>query len=359
MRVDGAEMEALYPMPCHELQIAAGRLYCVTDGFDMQTGILCVPLDNQEDRFFLPVARPYALRWHDGWLYYTHYTERGMRLGRVRGDGTADEILIEAEALGYEAVNLLGFEGDTLFFSTFGLYADGFVGSYSGDEGIRRYGIRQSFAYDDGYFYCSNESDPALSGNGIYRCRADGGGGTLVSGKDLKGYMEICGDWVFARIGRGLNAEPMMIPKDGSALYRTVPGFGKYDYEANRPVDDSPKIEWNRASFGTGNVELILRAYERPAAFRLMAAVNGEPGGEVLFARAEPYTGVKFYFDAGAYILKTAEGPAWIGDSEAFGAGGRYLTTESFDFLAGRAYEIATSGTQGSFHRDDAAGFTQ
>lgn len=377
MRTDGTDKTLLYPLSGYELQVVGDMLYCVADNFEMESSILCMPIDSpamvemepnaysyeNNEATYLPVHRPRALRWHDGWLYYTSYLdEGGMQLGRIRPDGTGDEVLIDADVI-YDDINILGFDGETLLFSTMGLYSNGTVGGYSDAAGLEIYDLPQCFAYDDGYFYYSDKSSPSLTEGGvptgIFRCHADGSDETQVTDADLEGWMEICGGWIFATVGGGLNAEAVMVPKDGSAPYRTVPGFGEYDYEANKPVDDTPKIEWHYADYGTGNVELVLRAYEQPAAFRLMTAVDGEPDAEVLYTYAEPHTVVTFSFDAGAYILKTAEGASWISDAEAFGPGGTYSTTQVFDFVAGRSYEIRTTTSQGSFYQDSASGFTQ
>lgn len=370
----GGEKENIYPAFSTDVQVVDGEILCLSDDFYMETRITTIPTDapaitqGDDGAFYYEgdmaaydreVDSPFRLLWHGGWLYYTGYTgDGGHKLGRIRPDGGGG-VILATDADGFdEDASFIGTEGDTLYLSSYGHYSGGFVASYSEAGGFALLdGAPQSFAYRDGYFYYSDQTQPAVypmeARTGVFRRTMDGVEEVLTDA-DVTTPMYLSGGWVFAQMGGGLNAEPVMLPAGGGAV-QTVPGFGAYDYEANRPVDDTPRIEWRHETYGGGSVELVLRAYERPAAFRLLStdeALDGAP----LFAVAEPYTLVTFRFSPGTYILKVAEGERWIDDENAFGPTGTYSTTQEYVFEAGYSYEI-TTGTRGDFYTDNAGGF--
>lgn len=229
-------------------------------------------------------------------------------------------------------------------------------------------GDAQPFGYHsmraDGLIYCCAKTEAdgftlfrmtedEKDSDCLGRCRADGSDRTRITDQGIDP-IGIQGDWLFAEIG-GLNAEPVMLPKDGSADPVTVPGFGVYDCQAHKPESAEPEIQWNYESFGEGPVELYIASHELSACYRLILAESGKPAEEVLIARTGPYTGATLFFDPGRYLLKIAKGETWISDEAAFGPGGEYSAAEPYVFEA-NTYEIIP-GVTGDFYQEDAAGF--
>lgn len=106
------------------------------------------------------------------------------------------------------------------------------------------------------------------------------------------------------------------------------------------------------AEYGPGMSSLDLHATDLSACFRLIRT-DGEEEFRVFLSPHESRT---VTFPCGKYILKIAEGETWISDTEAFGPGGSYSTTDYFVFEADSSYYIG-SGTRGDFRGDNADGF--
>ncbi len=105
--------------------------------------------------------------------------------------------------------------------------------------------------------------------------------------------------------------------------------------------------------YGPGTCDLRLDSGDQMAAFRLVRT----DGTEEFFVILNAYSTQTVTFPCGTYILKTAEGPQWISDEEAFGEDGIYSTTDWYVFEADYEYFIETSGTNGDFDGDTKNGF--
>ena len=107
--------------------------------------------------------------------------------------------------------------------------------------------------------------------------------------------------------------------------------------------------------YGPGVSTIQLSAGNLSACYKLMRT-DGSLAMEVLLA---PNTKTTRTFPSGTYILKSAEGPHWISESQAFGPSGIYSQSISYTFAADYDYEIVSSTSHGDFNSDTMAGFVQ
>lgn len=140
-----------------------------------------------------------------------------------------------------------------------------------------------------------------------------------------------------------------MSPGVENIVYMATESTGGYSGGSSYPEDESVPYE---STYGPGTSYLDLDAEELSACFRLLRT----DGTEEFFEFLNPYESCTKSFPSGRYILKIAEGTAWISDEEAFGSSGHYSTTDFYTFEDGYSYYIG-AGTTGDFYGDSASGF--
>ncbi len=157
------------------------------------------------------------------------------------------------------------------------------------------------------------------------------------------------GDHVYFR-------DEAMVPKrmrlDGSGLM-VMPG---YSAQIEPEMEDDSVERSELQTFGEGSVTVYVTSGELMAAYKLFRVDEDGELTEAVSCVLQPHAQADLYVEPGTYVLKTAEGAAWISNEEAFGPTGIYSKTEPTELLSGYQYSIS-SGPQGDFYGDTAAGF--
>ncbi len=115
----------------------------------------------------------------------------------------------------------------------------------------------------------------------------------------------------------------------------------------------APKPAAPLPGYGPGTSKLTLKADSLSACYRLVRT----DGSVEFIVFLTPGQTVTKSFPAGKYVLKTAEGTAWISDSQAFGPSGHYSVSDLYTFDADGEYQIVSSTTHGDFNSSSASGF--
>lgn len=124
---------------------------------------------------------------------------------------------------------------------------------------------------------------------------------------------------------------------------------------AQTPPAQTPAAQTPAAlpGYGPGTSSLQLDAGSLLACYRL-TRTDGSEQFRVFLA---PGTSVTKSFPSGQYVLKTAEGTAWISDTQAFGQSGIYGKSDLYYFEPDAVYIIQSSTTHGDFNSTNLNGF--
>ncbi len=280
------------------------------------------------------------LYW-DGWLYYV--TRSGefddWSIRRIRLDGSEDEPFYKQSGLDF--VELRGVYDDQLFFTSgdaVTLYA------LSEESELTEYPEITGVCAFDGEWAYSAEDD-----SGVYRCSLENPEKELLAAD--RGFTAIAGDclltWQLEE--ESFQYFRYVMPKSGGEETALT---GHY---VEPTAEQTPTPEYTEKTVGEGDVTLEISSNDTLACYKLVSCAEGNP--VVQSVVTDPYTDLTLKFDSGTYYLKVAYGDEWLGDEEAFGENGRYITTEMYIFNPGFVYKLSTSSYSGDFSSDTMSGF--
>ncbi len=275
----------------------------------------------------------------DGWLYYVEQDVDDWSIRRIRLDGSEDEPFYKESGL--DSVELRGVYGDQLFFTSgdavtlYALSEDGELTEYPEITGVCAF---------DGEWAYSAEDD-----SGVYRCSLENPEKELLAAD--RGFTAIAGDclltWQLEE--EGFKYSRYVMPKSGGGETALI---GHY---MEPKAERTPAPEYTAKTVGKGDVTLEISNGGTRACYKLVSCAEGNP--VVHSVLTEPYTDLTLKFSPGSYYLKVAYGDEWLGDEEAFGENGRYITTDMYIFHSGFAYKLSTSSYGGDFSSDTMSGF--
>lgn len=280
------------------------------------------------------------LYWN-GRLYYVTRSEEfeDWAIRRICLDGSEDEPFYKESGLDF--VELRGVYDDQLFFTsgdTVTLYAlseDGELTEYPEITGVCAF---------DGEWVYSAEDD-----SGVYRCSLEKPEKELLSAD--RGLTAVAGNclltWQLEE--ESFQYSRYVMPKSGGEETALI---GHY---VEPEAEQTPAPEYTAKTVGKGDVTLEISNGDTMACYKLISCAEGNP--VVHSVLTEPYTDLTLKFSPGSYYLKVAYGDEWLGDEEAFGENGRYITTDMYIFNAGFVYKLSTSSYGGDFSSDTMSGF--